>query len=191
MENQQNNKNTYQIAYKEDITPYKKAIRSLTRGADEEFVPPLHARNHTLQTKQLKYREPNDESSIEQYMEAMMEEEFILCRKDEALAGFLAFMPQFENEYLAGYTPSNYITTIVVAPRHRRKGITRKMYEVMINELPEPFKEPFVTTRTWSGREANTAHINLLESLNFKAVKTIENHRGPGIHTVYFARNMG
>ena len=40
-------------------------------------------------------------------------------------------------------------------------------------------------TRTWSG---NLQHIRILESLGFKLLKTIKNHRGKGIDTLYFGR---
>ena len=192
MRNNQDKEHTYRIEYEDNIIQYEKPIRSLTRSSDEDFVPPLHTRNHTLQTEKLDIQKAKEKEGIEQYADAMLEEEFLICKKVQGkqVVGFLAFIPCFEHHYLADYSPANYITTIIVDPTHRRKGLTRKMYQVMLNGLPQKLTMPYLATRTWTGKKANTAHINLLEKLYFKPVTVIEDHRGPGIDTVYFAREI-
>ena len=60
------------------------------------------------------------------------------------------------------------------------------MYWYILTEIPAHLKTLFWITRTWS---QNEKHLRLLNGLGFELVKTIPHHRGPGVHTLYYACN--
>jgi ribosomal protein S18 acetylase RimI-like enzyme len=156
------------------------AIRRLLELADEEFVPPLSARSGTDQ------RDGLDDSagdSLDAYLDAALDHTYILARVEGEVAGVLSFHDGYEIPELEGYLPSNYVSTVIVHPDHRRNGYARGLWNRMLQDLPESRREPFVTTRTWS---TNDSHVELLAELGFEEVTRIPDDRGPGIDTVYF-----
>ena len=56
------------------------------------------------------------------------------------------------------------------------------MYAHLFDDI---FPDRSIFTRTWS---TNAAHIKILDKFNFEIIKCIENDRGDGIDTVYFAK---
>jgi len=165
-----------------DVAPYEDAIWSLLEIADEEFVPPLSARTGAKQRDGLDDRSGEDLST---FFEACLDHEFIIARKNDDVVGFLSFHDGYNIEELEGYLPSNYVSTVIVHPDHRRSGYARQLYEHLLGALPNGHRQPYVTTRTWG---TNDSHIELLEEFGFDCIARIKNDRGPGIDTVYFGR---
>ena len=156
------------------------AIRRLLELADEEFVPPLSARTGTDQ------RDGLDDSagdSLDAYLDAALDHTYILARVDGEVVGGLSFHDGYEIPELEGYLPSNYVSTVIVHPDHRRHGYARGLWKRMLRGLPDSCREPYVTTRTWS---TNDSHVALLMELGFEEVTRIPDDRGPGLDTVYF-----
>lgn len=168
------------IEFMADADPYAEDIRNLLVLTDDEFHPPLSGRDGPTQTNDLD-AERND--AIDDYHEEVMEQPFIFTLDHDRVVGFLAFRHGYDADAVGDYSPSNYASTLVVHPDHRRQGYARQMYEVLLTELPEEYQSQYVTTRTWS---ENESHLNLLDELGFKNLTTIEDDRGEGIHTVYY-----
>lgn len=168
------------ITFMPDADPYAEDIRELLVLTDDEFHPPLSGRDGPTQTSDLD-AERND--AIDDYHEEVMEQPFILALADDQVVGFLAFRHEYETSELGDYAPSNYASTLVVHPDHRRQGYARQMYDLLLTDLPEAYQNQYVTTRTWS---ENDSHLTLLDELGFQNLTTIEDDRGEGIHTVYY-----
>jgi ribosomal protein S18 acetylase RimI-like enzyme len=156
---------------------YSTDIWELLKSANNDFVPPLSARNSTCQKDMKTDQSEADEPLL--YFDMLKSQSFILAIENNRAVGFISFISDKQIEQdLKG----NYITTIIVDSDFRNHGITRKMY----SKLFEISYNKNIITRTWS---TNYTHIHLLETLNFKLIKEIENDRGNGISTVYYCKN--
>lgn len=165
---------------------FSDGVRRLLVASDDEFVPPLSAREGTTQRDGLADASDADsvDRSIDAYHSQCVSQHLIVCHDGGDLRGFMSFRDGYRTPELDGFQPSNYVSTIVVAPEHRRRGVAREMYERILSELPSKIQSPYVTTRTWS---TNRSHLSLLEELGFENVATLPDDRGDGIDTVYYA----
>lgn len=77
--------------------------------------------------------------------------------------------------------PNVYISTLIVHPDMRRRGIANKLYARMLKK----HSTRYIFTRTWS---TNMGHIRILSTLKFYEHLRLEDDRGEGIDTVYFRR---
>jgi len=155
---------------------YLKAVYDLVVLGDKEFIPPLSARFSTTQ-QTLAGAEGN---GIDSYFEEMKQQSFVLALEEGKVAGFMSFRENYENEHLPK-GENLYASTCVVHPDFRGRGMMRGFYEAMIAAFPA---RP-IYTRTW---HENIGHLKVLSRLDFVLLETIENDRGPGIHTVYYGR---
>ena len=157
----------------------KKDIWELVKAADLEFVPPLSARNATTQMDlegSASCGEPTE------YYDALIEQSFILCTRYRRVIGFLSYMPDHLLE--AGDSVSmtcDYVSTIIVDPEFRNRGITTSMYRMLFSSRPGRT----YATRTWS---LNHSHISLLNKLGFSLILRLKDDRGEGVDTVYYAK---
>jgi len=175
------------VEYIPNTERFSDGIRRLLITAHDEFVPPLTAREGTTQREDLDNAalETDDvDEAIEPYHSQCIDQHLIACHEGEELQGFMSFRNNYCTSELEGYQPSNYISTIIVEPAHRREGLARRMYETILSDLPAEIRSPYVTTRTWS---TNVSHLLLLEDLGFENVATLPDDRGDGIDTVYYA----
>lgn len=176
------------IEYIPETRKFSDEIRQLLVATNHEFVPPLSAREGTTQRDGLSRQSESDtenlNEAIEDYLNQCLDQHLIACHTGEILHGFMSFRNGYRTPELETYQPSNYISTIIVAPGSRRHGYARRMYERILSELPPDIESPYVTTRTWS---TNHSHLSLLDDLGFEEVKTLPDDRGDGIHTVYYA----
>lgn len=160
----------------------ERAITRLLERADEEFVPPLSARTGTDQRDGL---EDGTGEDLTPYLDSALDHTYVLALVQGEVVGFLSVHDGYEIPELEGYLPSNYVSTVVVHPDHRRNGYARELWKRALSGLPEAYRQPYVTTRTWS---TNDSHIALLEELGFETVTRVPDDRGPGVDTVYFGR---
>lgn len=168
------------VEYVPNPRTHASGIRRLLAAAESEFVPPLSARQGTTQTDGLD-EQRND--ALDAYYEQCIDQSFIIAHETGAVVGFLSFRPDYAIDELGGYTPSNYVSTIIVDPDHRRHGYARRLYDELLTDPPQSLREPYVTTRTWG---SNDRHLRLLEQLGFELLTRIEDDRGEGIDTVYY-----
>lgn len=153
-----------------------KAVYDLVVLGDREFIPPLSSRSSTTQ-QTLAGAQGN---GIDAYFEEMKQQSFVLAFEEGKVAGFMSFRENYENPHIpAG--ENLYASTCVVHPDFRGRGMMRGFYEAMIKAFPY---RP-IYTRTW---HENIGHLKVLDRLGFVLLETLENDRGPGIHTVYFGR---
>lgn len=163
----------------------------LLRDADASFIPPLSARNSTVQ-QQLGGNDADDLADVDVrgplvYFESLRSQNFFLARDGHgAVIAFMSFRTGYTLPAADRCERYHYVTTVIVDPRHRRQGITRRMYELLIAEAAAHGEG--VATRTWS---TNDAHLALLETIDFTVVIRRPDDRGTGIDTVYLARELG
>ena len=162
---------------------YQEDVWKLLKDADGEFVPPLSSREKTTQAALAPTDGKGDARGPVKYFEQMLGQSFVLAVKDGRVNGFLTYIPEHELSLEGRTIKCNYISTIIVEPASRRKGITRRMYQTLFEkslDLP-------VATRTWS---TNHEHLGLLQKLDFSLAARLENDRGPGIDTVYYVKKL-
>ena len=170
------------VEHHRDATDYREAVRDLLALTDAEFHPPLSVRDGPTQTADL---DGVRDSSVEGYVDSMIDQQFLLVLDGTELAGFQSFRTGYDADALGAHTPATYASTLVVHPDYRRDGHARRLYRRLLTD-PAGAGDPYVATRTWS---TNEAHLSLLDELGFDRVATLEDDRGAGIDTVYYARD--
>lgn len=171
----------FQLLDAEGKLRYKEQLRQLLEENDSAFVPPLSARCNTTQTD-FQSAIPSN-SGVDAYFGQMMKQAILAVLEKDELLGFVSFVENFTSDAIEQVSqPNIYISTVLVQSYARGKGVTKKAYDYLFNNL---FPERSIYTRTWS---TNTAHIKILSAFDFAEIKRIFNDRGEGIDTVYFAR---
>ena len=165
-----------QVFEKLEHTAYLQQLYTLLEAADQEFIPPLSSRGSTTQQTLISAQN----NGIADYFNEMKQQCFVLALEDDRVAGFMSF----RKDYSCDHVPQEenlYASTSVVHPDFRGQGLMKKFYLAMIEHYPE---RP-IYTRTW---HENTPHLHVLAKLGFEQIAELKNHRGPGVHTVYFRR---
>lgn len=156
-------------------------IYSLLEEGDREFFPPLSCRSSTTQKNLTGIHK--SVNGIKNYFEEMKRQNILVAVEDEKVLGFVSFRENHITDVITDKElPNIYISTLIVSPNARGRGLTRQMYEFLF----DAYKTHNVFTRTWS---TNTAHINILSKFGFETFKTIVDDRGKGIDTVYFKKS--
>lgn len=155
---------------------YLDQLYRLLEAADQEFVPPLSSRSSTTQQTLC----GGVGNGVEDYFNEMKQQSFVLALDGDKVAGFMSFRFDHRCDHSPAF-PNLYASTCVVGPDSRGQGLMKKFYEEMIRAYPDRT----LFTRTW---EDNKAHLRVLDKLGFHQTARLENHRGPGVHTVYFER---
>lgn len=166
---------------------------------DHEFVPSLSSRNSTSQTDLSgladRAEDPNTgtgaagaDAKPYVYFNELRRQHFILAEMEGRVIGFMSFKRDYICDVLRSFGVSNYITTVCVKPEYRGRGILKQLYDYMEKALPQQVRCNRITTRTWSG---NNAQIHALEKRGYRLLKILANDRGAGIDTHYFGKVMG
>lgn len=156
-------------------------VYNLLLACDEEFCPPLSQRYSTHQAE----LSPHDAQTAQPvngpllYFNEMKLQNFVLAKEGGRLVGFLSYIADHRIPYVD--EPSAYISTVLVDPRDRGKGIGSSLYAYLESEQ----RPGLITLRTWS---TNKSQIALLHKRGYEVIKVLENDRGDGIDTVYFAK---
>lgn len=153
-------------------------IMELLTLCNNEFVPPLSSRNSTTQSL-LDGRETDSPVPYEYFENIRIQPAFVMLEKGKAI-GFMSFKKNYVSpEIPPEMTPNVYITTVIVHPHYRNRGITNKLYCALL----ERYVGYHIFTRTWS---TNNCHTRILLSRKFYEHCRLENDRGDGIDTVYY-----
>lgn len=147
----------------------------------DDFVPPLTSREGTTQSD---LREHGNEAPGGAYLEDMLQQDLLMCRRKDELAGFLSFRNGHSDPRYADLCPCLYVSTVAVRHHHRRHGIAAALYQELF-DLPASLPG-WIVLRTWS---TNTGHLRLLDSLGFATILRLRDDRGPGVDTLYLASN--
>lgn len=140
-------------------------------NTDNEFVPSLSSRESTTQHN---FSDSTRNATPIKYFESLKTQEWIVAKTENRVVGFLSFYRTGGNTI--------YISTIVVDPWHRNKGICTKLYIA----IQDQNGWECLRTRTWS---TNNIHIHILNKLGFCRTRVIQDDRGPGVNTLYFEKN--
>ena len=153
-------------------------IMELLTLCDHEFVPPLSSRNSTTQSR-LNVSGQNSAVPYEYFENIRIQPAFVVLEGGKVI-GFMSFKKNYvSHEIPMSMTPNVYITTVIVHPRCRNRGITNKLYCALL----ERFTGYHIFTRTWS---TNDSHTRILSSRKFYEFRRLEDDRGDGIDTVYY-----
>ena len=163
----------------------QQALWRILQAIDSDFVPSLSSRKSTA-AMQLNPKANGSTDHLKDYFKELIQQMVVIAKVEDCIAGFLTFKHQYHIDLLPEYAPCNYITTIGVSPEYRNQGVGLSLYKFILTRLPAHLISPFWVTRTWS---QNYSHLRLLNSLGFNLVKIIEHHRGPDLHTLYYAYN--
>lgn len=173
-----------EVSFHPSPTGFEAGIGRLVEIADDEFVPPLTGRGRADVTRS---GSETGGGTVETYVERCVDRPLVAATDGDRLVGMLSFRQMDEADALDGYTPTNHVSIVIVEPEYRGRGIARDLYTVLIDELPSAYRQPNLSTKTWS---TNDGHISLLESLGFECVTRVEDDRGEGVDTVYYARAL-
>ncbi len=158
---------------------YSSDIRELLRLCDREFVPPLSFRDNTSQTDFKK--EGGVSAEPVTYYKSLCSQENYFVVKDHTVIALMSYVKDYVSDVTAKHMPNVYISTLIVHPDYRRRGLAGKLYARMLKDNAQRY----IFTRTWS---QNNGHIRILSGLKFYECLRLENDRGEGIDTVYFRR---
>lgn len=165
------------------VTPEEaKDLADLVDAVADEFVPSLRHRSSTTD-QVLTGRAGGDVSG---YVNEMLAQDNLLVYESGTLVAFMSFKAKHSVPALSHLGEFIYVSTIAVRPDRRRSGYARRLYEELFSLPGDPAE--WVVVRTWS---TNDAHVPLLHQLGFRLLLTQEDHRGAGVHTLYFGRPRG
>ncbi len=168
----------FEILNKDEHNNYDNEILSMLIEGDKEFVPPLSVRSSTTQSYLTGGK--NMSGGVTDYFNELKKQRILVATENNKLLGFVSFRENFMNDKITEKElPNIYISTLLVAPDGRGKGLTTAMYSFLFSE----YKNVNIFTRT---RSTNMAHINILSRFNFETMCVRKNDRGEGIDTVYF-----
>ena len=170
----------YKLLSNKEQEKFYDQIFEMMQDGDKDFIPPLSARSSTTQ-KDLSGKEGSIEG-LKSYFEEMKNQRFMVCVDEDRLVSFVSFKENFTNDKIQSKDlPNIYLSTLIMRPEYRGQKVTQTLYE----KLFDIYKDSSIFTRTWS---TNIAHIKILSKFDFEPIAILENDRGEGIDTVYFAK---
>lgn len=176
-----------QIQYRYDETLTDDALLAgvwdLLRRYDQEFVPPLSAREYTDQSNLTDGLRAAKEPA--RYFDMLKEQSFLLALARGRVVGFMSFRPRHRVEELQDCAETIYVTTVIVDEAYRGQGITTRLY-AELEHIARRLQRP-ILTRTWS---TNDSHIRILQRIGMQELKRIADGRGPGLDTVYYGKHL-
>ena len=159
---------------------YAADIQALLVMADKEFIPPLSSRGSSTQQDLTGTDTVSDGAKA--YYEAMSQQPVVVAVENDRCYGFMAFKKDYICEYY-NKLPNLYASTCVVHPDARGKGLMKGFYQKMIDLFPQCS----IYTRTW---HTNVSHLRVLDKLGFSLLVQLPDHRGPGMDTVYYCKDV-
>ena len=177
---------SFEFLKEEDKYLVKSELWNILCEIDYEFIPPLSYRDSTtfsFDSETVETEKPNA------YFEKLLEQKIIISKnkRNGQISGFMSFIPNYEIEIEDTNINTCYISTIGVTKGERGNGITVHFYKLIEEYVLKNNYGEFVATRTWS---TNRTHINILKNIGYELVVEKKNDRGPGVHTVYFAKKI-
>ncbi len=161
----------------------KEGIIKLFQDVGNYFVPPLDSR--TSLEGYYNYATGNNPDYIQKKYGKAFEPKlpfaFVAVDPDDnSIIGFAAGFGYFEP------FDGAYFVCIMVSPNTWRKGVGTRLVNEVLTELVEQNSEK-VSLTTWS---TNAASLRLWQKFDFTLYKTIEDEREPGVHGMYFCKDL-
>lgn len=177
---------TFELFEKLTNERYKQEILELLTLCDHEFIPALSSRESTTQSNLSDNSQRNSDSKNTipyEYFKNLLNQYMLVATINYKVVGFMSFKLNYTCEHISEtFLPNLYVSTVIVNPNCRGKGITKLFYK----KLNEEFFDHYIFTRTWS---SNIGHLKILNSIGFENTVTIKNDRGENIDTVYYMWN--
>lgn len=166
-------------------------IVHLIRKYQDDFVPPLHKRGEDGLNVLVDNGFTGD--SFYAYVSHYHEFGFVRAFDNDKLVGVMVYkykeQCQQDDDDLNNY-PQHYVSCIVIDKPYRNLGLTTKLYDVLMKNIPSG---ECVATRTWRSEKteySNGAHLHILDKLGFEINKVIKDDRGKGIDTVHAVKRI-
>jgi len=138
---------------------------------DNEFVPPL-----SLQPGGIYERVSGTLAKVDS--------NFIIGESNGRVVGAMGYRKNWNGiEEVLGEA---YISFIAVHPGYRGQNIARLLDRALAKKLC-PVWVTHVNVTTWS---TNPGAYRMYQQLGYVVSKTLKNHRGPGVDTIYFRKNL-
>ena len=155
--------------------PLARQLLALTRRCDGDFVPPLSWRHRLGQ--ELRDLGPQAGANVEKYVNSLLElAHLVVLVQDERLVGYCAYYWP----WMWRGTEHVYVSTAVVAPSHRGRGLSTRMgRRVVAHALRR--RVPLLA-KTWSTNQASMGTLARWGRVD----KIVRDERGAGIDTVYW-----
>ncbi|MBE7040539.1 MAG: GNAT family N-acetyltransferase [Ruminococcaceae bacterium] len=157
-------------------------ILHMMQLSDKDFVPPLSERSSTTQSS-LAGQGEKGEGSVLNYLSEMIHQPILAAVEDGKILEFISFKENYVTDGIDEKDlPNIYLSTLILHPDGRGRGLTKQLYGHLFNEL---YADRNIFTRTWS---TNVPHIKILSFFGFEELKRLKDHRGAGIDTVYYVK---
>lgn len=155
--------------------PLARQLLALTRRCDGDFVPPPSWRHRLGQ--ELRDLGPQAGANVEKYVNSLLElAHLVVLVQDERLVGYCAYYWP----WMWRGTEHVYVSTAVVAPGHRGRGLSTRMgRRVVAHALRR--RVPLLA-KTWSTNQASMGTLARWGRVD----KIVRDERGAGIDTVYW-----
>lgn len=155
--------------------PLARQLLALTRRCDGDFVPPLSWRHRLGQ--ELRDLGLQAGANVEKYVNSLLElAHLVVLVQDERLVGYCAYYWP----WMWRGTEHVYVSTAVVAPSHRGRGLSTRMgRRVVAHALRR--RVPLLA-KTWSTNQASMGTLARWGRVD----KIVRDERGAGIDTVYW-----
>lgn len=163
----------------------KDCVWRLLCECDGDFMPRLSSRNRPDQRDLRDLGEDGAGTGPHEYFEKILGQEFLIARCDGTFAGFMTYRREEPAMALPELGDAIYVTTVCVEREMRGKGVTSAMYDKVEGDEIRDGGRLAVYTRTWS---LNAAQMHTLPKRGYEIVSVLENDRGEGVDTVYFAK---
>ena len=171
----------FRLLSEADKIIFEKEMIEMLIESDKDFVPPLSSRASTLDKG---FSADKKSGGVESYFSEMRKQQILAAFDEGEFIGFVSYRENFISEEIPeDELPNIYVSTLVLSKKSRGKGVTKKMYSYLFDEL---YGDRNIFTRTWS---TNIAHTKILSGFAFSEIKRKINDRGEGIDTVYYKRN--
>jgi len=179
----------FELLKEEEKKQVKRELWNILCEINDEFVPPLSYRNSTTYQFDPTEKRPRKTDKPKAYFDTLLEQEIIVCKKksNNQVIGFMSFIPNYSLPVKNKNIVCHYISTVGVTKGKRGNGITNQFYKEIEKLVKSNATNNFIATRTWS---MNKTHIKILTDLKYKQISIIENGRGAGIDTVYYAKQV-
>lgn len=156
-------------------SPLARQLLALTRRCDGDFVPPLSWRHRLGQ--ELRDLGPQAGANVEKYVDSLLElAHLVVLVQDELLVGYCAYYWP----WMWRGTEHVYVSTAVVAPSHRGRGLSTRMGRRVVAYALR--RRVPLLAKTWSTNQASMGALARWGRVD----KIVRDKRGAGIDTVYW-----
>lgn len=155
---------------------------ALLEDCDDSFNPPLSMRTSTCHDFSDDAGDGAVAGSMDAFFASLSSQPCLVAHDGERVLGLLSYKEGHALPFDHDWEELLYVTTVCTSPVARGRGIASSLYGTLDGMMPGRV----LCLRTWS---TNDPQLRLLERLGWTPVKHYPDDRGPGVDTVYLAKN--